>query len=71
MNIIMGSLQIFEHNLSQNKKEKSIVFWAKRKDSANEDNSINDESFVLLMKNLNIFLDRMNKKKFSKKKKNM
>ena len=38
----MGSLQIFEHNLSQNKKEKSIDVRTKEKDSADKDNSIDD-----------------------------
>ena len=59
---LMGSLQTFELNLSQNKKEKNIVFRAKGKDSVDECNSIDDEYFVLLMKNINIFLNRMNKK---------
>ena len=59
---LMGSLQTFELNLSQNKKEKSIVVQTKKKDSVDESNSINDESFVLLMKNLDIFLNKMNMK---------
>ena len=66
---LMESLQTFELNLSQNKKEKSIVVQTKKKDSVDESNSINDESLVLLMKNLNILLNRMNMKNNSQKSK--
>ena len=66
---LMGSLQTFELNLSQNKKEKSIDVRTKEKDSTNEGNSIDDESLILLMKNLNIFLNMMNRKNNSQKSK--
>ena len=66
---LMGSLQTFELNLNQNKKEKCIDVRTKEKDSTNEGNSIDDESLVLLMKNLNIFLNRMNRKNNSQKSK--
>ena len=66
---LMGSLQNFELNLNQNKKEKSNVVRTKEKDSTDEGNSINDESLVLLMKNLNIFLNKMNRKNNSQKRK--
>ena len=66
---LMRFLQTFELNLSQNKKEKSIDVRTKKKDSTNEGNSMDDESFVLLMKNLNIFLNRMNRKNNSQKSK--
>ena len=66
---LMGSLQTFELNLNQNKKKKSIVVRTKEKDSIKEGNSIDDESLVLLMKNLNIFLNRMNRKNNSQKSK--
>ena len=59
---LMGSLQNFELNLNQNKKEKSNVVRTKEKDSTDEGNSIDDESFVLLMKIFNIILNRMNMK---------
>ena len=66
---LMGSLQTFELNLSQNKKEKSVDVRTKEKGSTNEGNSIDDESLVLLMKNLNIFLNKMNRKNNSQKSK--
>ena len=59
---LMGSLQIFELNLKQNKKEKSIAFKVGEQDSVDEGNSNDDESLFLLMKNLNIFLNKMNRK---------
>ena len=65
----MGSLQTFELNLSQNKKEKGIDVQTKEKNSTDEGNSIDDESLILLMKNLNIFLNRMNRKNNSQKSK--
>ena len=65
----MGFPQTFELNLNQNKKEKNIVFREKEKGSTDEDNSIDDESLVLLMKNLNILLNRMNMKNTSQKSK--
>ena len=66
---LMGSLQTFELNLSQNKKEKSVANQTKKKDSIDEGNFIDDESFVLLMKNFNILLNRMNMKNNSQKRK--
>ena len=53
---LMGSLQTFELNLNQNKKEKSIAFRAEEKDSIDEGKSSNDEAVVLLTKNFNKFL---------------
>ena len=49
---LMGSLQTFELNLKQNKKEKSIAFKTeKKKESSNEGNSNDDyESLDLLIK---------------------
>ena len=44
-----------------------VAKLTKEKDSTNEGNSIDDESLVLLMKNLNIFLNRMNMKNNSQK----
>ena len=62
---LMGSLQMFELNLKMNKKEKSIAFQAGHHDYSDEgnDSNDNDESLVLLTKNFNRFLKKMNKKK--------
>ena len=62
---LMGSLQTFELNLKMNKKEKSIAFQADHHDYSDEgnDSNDNDESLVLLTKNFNRFLKKMNKKK--------
>ena len=62
---LMGSLQTFELNLKMNKKDKSIAFQANHHESSNEgnDSDDNDESLVLLTKNFNRFLKKMNKKK--------
>ena len=66
---LLNLISIKKVNLSQNKKEKSIVVRTKEKDSADEGNSIDDKSLSLLMKNLNIFLNRMNRKNNSQKSK--
>ena len=62
---LMGSLHTFELNLKMNKKEKSIAFQADHHEYSDEgnDSDDNDESLVLLMKNFNRFLKKMNKKK--------
>ena len=60
---LMGSLQTFELNLKQNKKEKNITFRAEEKDSVDEGKSSDDEALVLLIKNFNNFLQKMNKRK--------
>ena len=59
----MGSLQTFELNLKMNKKEKNIAFQVEQHDSSNEGNMSDDESMVLLTKNFNRYLKKMNKKK--------
>ena len=53
---LIGSLQTFELNLKQNKKEKSIVFLVEENDSVDEGKSSDDEALVLLTKNFNFFL---------------
>ena len=62
---LMGSLHTFELNLKMNKKEKSIAFQADHHEYSDEgnDSDDNDESLVLLTKNFNRFLKKMNRKK--------
>ena len=62
----MGSVQIFELNLKQNKKEKSITLQAEKQESFDEGNSNDDESLVLLTKIFNKFLKKMNKRNIPK-----
>ena len=61
---LMGLLQTFELNLKMNKKEKSIAFQVDHHDYPDEgnDSDDNNESLVLLTKNFNRFLKKMNKK---------
>ena len=66
---LMGFLQAFELNLKQNKKEKSTALRVEEQESDDEGNYNDDESLVLLIKNFNVFLNMMNKKKNSQKSK--
>ena len=63
---LMSSLQTIELNLKQDNKEKSIALQVEKQESSNECNSKDDESFVLLTKNFNKFMKRMNRKRFLK-----
>ena len=60
---LMRSLQIFELNLKQNKKEKSIALRAEEQESDDEGNSNDDKSFDLLTKNFNKFLQKNEQEK--------
>ena len=61
----IGSLQTFELNLKQNKKDKSITLRVEEQyDKGNTDV---DESFILLIKKFVMFLNEMNMKKNSYK----
>ena len=59
---LMCSLQTSELNLKMNKKEKSISFQVEQHDSS-KGNMNDDEFVVLLTKNFNSYLKKMNKKK--------
>ena len=62
---LMGSLQNFELNLKQNKKEKSITLRVEEQESNDEGNTNDDEFLVLLIKKFKMFLNKMNKEKNS------
>ena len=55
--------QTFELNPKQSKKEKTITFRVEEKDSTEEGKSSDVESLILLTKNFNRFLQKMNRKK--------
>ena len=64
---LMGSLQTFELNLKQNKKEKSIALRAEEQESDDEGNSNDDKSFDLLTKKFQqIFAENEQEKEYSK-----
>ena len=64
---LIGSLQTFELNLKQNKKDKCIALRVEEQDD--KGNTDVDESFVLLIKKFTMFLNEMNRKKNSHKSK--